>query len=273
VIAVPGTLEDGDSLSRLIAGADAVVHCAGVVAKASRAQFRAVNGAGTARLAALAAAAEVPPRFILMSSLAAREPGLSAYGASKRDGEIAVAHLGDSLPWTVLRPAAVYGPGDRATLAIFRQMAAGFMAVPAGAAHRVSLIYAADLAAAVTATLAPPPGHGNGIGATFEIGDRRPGGYGWRQIAEAGGRALDRRIVRLAVPRMALMAVAAASLAVHRLAGKTPLVTPGKVRELYHPDWVCDDGAMADATGWAPRTTIDQGFVQTVDWYRNHGWL
>ena len=270
VIAVPGDLSDSASLSALVAGADVVVHCAGVVGKVNRAGFQDINVDGTARLAAAAAAnAERPPRFILMSSLAAREPGLSAYAASKRDGEEAVANHGDGLDWTILRPAAVYGPGDRATLTIFRQWRAGFMIAPSGGAQRVSLIHAGDLAAGVAALLAT----GRGNGETLEIGDRHPEGYSWDRMAKAGGRALGRPVSCIAVPGAVLMAAAAVNLAGHGLIGRTPMVTPGKIAELRHPNWVCDDAAMAAASDWSPALTIDDGFKDTVAWYRNHGWL
>lgn len=268
-IAVPGDLSDPASLTALVAGADVVVHCAGVVSKVSRAGFQSINVDGTARLAAAAANAEKPPQFILMSSLAAREPGLSAYAASKRDSELAVISHGDDLNWTILRPAAVYGPGDRATLAIFRQWRAGFMVVPSGGEQRISLIHASDLAAGVAALLAKVRSGGESL----EIGDRHPDGYGWDRMAEAGGQALGRTVSRIAVPRAVLMTAAAVNLAAHGLIGRTPMVTLGKIRELCHPDWVCDDGPMTTASGWSPTMTIHDGFKDTVAWYRNHRWL
>ncbi|MFP6745547.1 MAG: NAD-dependent epimerase/dehydratase family protein [Alphaproteobacteria bacterium] len=269
VVPVSGDLEDSSSLIELVTGADAVIHCAGVVGAVDRAGFQAVNVGGTARLATAATGLERPPRFIQMSSLAAREPALSAYGASKRDGEQALLHHGERLDWTILRPAAVYGPGDRATLAFFKQWQSGFMVVPAGGGQRLSLIHGADLAAAVVALLAS----GAGVGVTFEVGDRHPVGYSWREVAAAGGRALGRRVTCVPVPRAVLMAAAAASAAAHGLIGRTPMVTPGKVRELYHPDWVCDGHALAAATGWSPTATMEEGIITTAAWYREQGWL
>jgi nucleoside-diphosphate-sugar epimerase len=266
---VPGELSDSACLTALVTGTDVVVHCAGVVGGVNRAGFQAINVDGTTRLAAAAAKADRPPRFILMSSLAAREPGLSAYAASKRDAEAALEQHGNNLDWTILRPSAVYGPGDRATLAIFRQWRAGFMVVLSGGGQRVSLIHASDLAAGVAALLAT----GRGSGETIEVGDRHPDGYDWNHMAKAGGHALGRPVSRIAVPRAILMAAATVNLAAHGLIGLTPLVTPGKIRELCHPNWVCDDDPMATASGWSPTMTIDDGFKDTVAWYRNHGWL
>src|SRR3546814_11218025 len=66
--------------------------------------------AGTASMIAAAAAADVG-RFVHVSSLAAREPELSAYGRSKAESEKLMAESG--LDWAIVRPPAVYGPGDR----------------------------------------------------------------------------------------------------------------------------------------------------------------
>jgi nucleoside-diphosphate-sugar epimerase len=81
---IEGDLEDIASLCRLVDGADAVIHCAGTVRGATRAQFNRVNVDGTARLVNLAIDQHPTPHFLLISSLAAREPHLSPYAASKR---------------------------------------------------------------------------------------------------------------------------------------------------------------------------------------------
>ena len=57
-------------------------------------------------------------RFVHVSSLAAREPKLSLYGASKARAEELVHSSG--LEWVIVRPPAVYGPGDKETLELFR---------------------------------------------------------------------------------------------------------------------------------------------------------
>src|SRR5437763_8202489 len=107
---VIGSLQDEASLKQLVAGAATVVHVAGAIAARNRDEFFPVNVEGTRRLAQTAAEAGVQS-FIHISSLAAREPQLSDYGASKRAGEEVVADHRFDL--TILRPPVVYGPGDR----------------------------------------------------------------------------------------------------------------------------------------------------------------
>ena len=172
-----GALEDPTSLAAFTAGADAVVHAAGLVLAAHPGQFHEVNVAGTRRLAETAAAAAVP-RFLMISSLAAREPGLSPYAASKHAAEAALRELGSALDLAIVRPPAVYGPGDRATLPLFRQLARGFLLAPAAERARFSLIYVDDLAFLICGllrsdTLPQEP---------IEPDDGQPGGYGWGDL-------------------------------------------------------------------------------------------
>ena len=272
---IRGSLSDDAALREGCSGVDAVFHLAGGVRGKGRVTPDVLNRQGTERL--LNAGAE---DIVFVSSCAVYgdrsnlwvEEDFEAspntrYGRSKAEAEALVRESGRR--HTIVRLAAVYGPGDRATLAIFRQWRAGFMVVPSNGEQRVSLIHAGDLAAGVAALLAS----GRSSGETFEIGDRHPDGYGWDHMAKAGGLALGRAVSRIAVPRAILMAGATVNLAAHGLIGRTPVVTPGKIRELCHPDWVCDDGPMAAASGWSPTMSINDGFKDTVAWYRNHGWL
>src|SRR5262249_45654100 len=151
VEAVIGALDDARALSRLVDGADAIVHVAGLVKARSRAEFFAANATGTGNLATAARGGGRRPRFVLLSSLAAREPQLSDYAASKRAGETELARCGDGLSWSILRPPAVYGPGDREILAFFQALWRGIALLPTPRDGLLSLIHAADLAAPATA--------------------------------------------------------------------------------------------------------------------------
>src|SRR4029453_7933541 len=132
----------------LVAGTEAVIHSAGTVRGARRSDFDRVNAEGAGRVARAAPLPPRPPRFLLMSSLAARMPELSDYAGSKWRGECAVKAASDNMRWTVLRPPAVLGPGDRELHPLFRCIARGFAFVPACAPGRFSLIQVDDLATA-----------------------------------------------------------------------------------------------------------------------------
>jgi nucleoside-diphosphate-sugar epimerase len=269
VTIISGTLEDTDSLNRLVDGADVVVHGAGAIKAADSATFHRVNAEGTDRLAKACADQPGQPRLIYVSSLAARSPELSAYAASKRAGEVAVAAHGDRLNWTVLRPSAVYGPGDKATLSLFRCMKFGVVPAPNLNNARLSLIYVDDFCAAVARLLAAPPASG----ATFEIGDAREAGYSWREIAEAAAPHLKRRPICVALPKPLILLAAMINAALAKGSGAPRMLLPGKVNEIYHPDWVCRENLLAELIDWQPKIMIDEGFKRTFDWYRSNRWL
>ena len=255
-----GDLADDDALRALVAGADAVVHCAGAVRGARAADFDRINAEGTARMVEAAAGLPGAPRFLLMSSLAARMAQLSDYAGSKRRGEIAVEAGPKNLRWTVLRPPAVYGPRDRELLPLFRWVARGVAPLPASGGGRFSLLYVDDLASAVARWLAVDTGYGR----TFELDDGHPGGYDWDTVLGIAGRVLraGAAVRRLPVPAGALRAVAAANLATARLLGYAPMLTPGKVREITHPDWLCDSHDFTVATGWRASVGLETGLAR-----------
>ena len=253
-----GDLSEEQALGRLVDGADAVVHAAGLI-KAQRAEdFLAVNRDGTARLSAAA------PRalLLLLSSLAAREARLSPYAASKRAAEDVLA--GRAGPWCAVRAPAVYGPGDRETLTYFRMAARGFALRPNRADARLSLIHVEDLAEALALGLDRPP-----PASIYEIDDGREGGYSHFDMAAAAAAALRRPVRSIPVPRPVIDAIAH----VNARRPSSQILTPGKVRELFHSDWVANDRRLAAALDFAPRYPLAPGFRHTISWYRRHGWL
>jgi 2-alkyl-3-oxoalkanoate reductase len=259
---VLGDVSDEAALRRLVDGADTVIHAAGLIKARRSSDFRTVNRDGTALVSKLAPTA----RFVLLSSLAAREPLLSPYGASKRAAEEAVA--GRSGPWLAVRAPAVYGPGDRETLAYFRAVARGFAPRPNLPDARLSLIHVADLAEALALAVERPP-----PASVCEIDDGREGGYGYGDMQAAAEAALGRTARTLAIPRIAMEGVALVNRASHALGGPVQILTPGKVKEIFHSDWAVHDRRLAAAIGFAARYDLASGFGDTILWYRRQGWL
>lgn len=262
VTCVTGTLEDSKSLTALVTGADAVVHCAGAVRGASEADFQRVNVTGVEQIVAAASRQSPAPHFLLISSLAAREPQLSAYAASKRDGERALQNEAGTMPWVILRPPAVYGPGDREILPLFRWMMRGIALVTGPGSARFSLLYVDDLAAAVARLLEQ---RDTVRGATFELHDGRQDGYSWSDIVSTVRELRRSSVIRVRVPLLWLKLAAALNEGIARLFGLSPMLTLGKVRELSHPDWVASNQAIYLATGWQPSVALKQGLCRTLD--------
>lgn len=265
---VKGDLASHDTTA-FLKDADVLLHMAGAIKALDRETFLAVNAEGTARLATAAAQLPKPPRMLLLSSLAARAPQLSDYAGSKRAGEVALRAIGKELSWQILRAPAVYGPGDRATLDVFKQFKHGLCLVPGSGQGRFSLICVTDLAAALVAMMERP----GPDSATYEIDDGAVQGHDWVALAAAGAKAFDRPVRRFRVPGGLLFALAFLPLLFAKVSGKAQVFTPGKVCELCHPDWVAKGPALPAAVDWQPRVTLEEGFAKTVAWYNAQGWL
>ena len=257
---VPGDLEDRDSLKRLVAGADAIVHCAGAVRGASQEDFDRINVDGVARLVQAATAQNPKPRFLLISSLAAREPQLSFYAASKRNGEKALAsHSGDMF-WGVFRPAAVYGPGDREMLPLFQWMFRGLAPMIGSDKNRVSLLYVEDLAEAIVSWLQ----NSKDSKRFYELHDGHQSGYTWSEIIDVVEHLNGKSIFRANIPVSVVKLTASINLMAANILGGSPMLTPGKVRELIHPNWVADNDQLNSETGWVPKVLLEEGLRQTL---------
>jgi len=255
-----GDLEDTESLQRLISGADAVLHCAGAVRGASREDFEQINVDGVARLVKVATAQAPKPKFLLISSLAAREPQLSFYAASKRKGEKALASLADDMFWGVFRPPAVYGPGDREMLPLFQWMFRGVAPVIGSDKNRVSLLFVEDLAEAIISWF-----HKSKQAERFyELHDGHRNGYSWQEIIDVVSRLKGKAIFRAYIPVSFVKMIALLNLMQAKILGGSPMLTPGKVRELIHPDWVADNSQLSSETGWAPKILLEEGLRQTL---------
>ena len=259
---VQGDLADDTALRSLLDGVHAIVHCAGAVRGVDYHDFFPVNVAGTERIAALASLMTPAPRFIALSSLAAREPHLSPYAASKHEGELVLRQAAGPMPLTILRPPAVYGPGDREMLPLLLLLMRGFAVMLGSEGSRFSMLYVDDLAAAIERCLvAGDSGRG-----TFALHDGHVGGYSWEAIVELATPVRGRPIRRLRLPRGLLTGLAVMSSHWGRLSGTAPMLTPGKVRELTHADWVCDNAEVSRALDWAPEIEFADGLRRTLAW-------
>ncbi len=262
---VRGDLADVEALRRLCRSAQAVIHVAGVVKARRPALFHEVNAEGARRLAAAAREAAPHAAFVLGSSLAARAPQLSAYARSKHEGERAVTAALEGRA-CILRPPAIYGPGDRATLGLF-QAAAALPVLPV--LHRevrLPLIHVQDAAAAVVALA------GSEVrGRCVAVCDGRADGHAVNEIMAQAAEAVGRRPRQVRIPAVAMRAAGLlGDLA--RTFGATPMVTSDKVCELLHDDWSLSPDELASGLA-PPRFGLADGFRDTVAGYRAAGWL
>ncbi len=264
---VAGDLGDAAALAQLTSGVAAVVNVAGLIKATRTTQYFAVNHAGTAKLAEITRQRAPQAHFLHVSTIAAREPQLSDYAASKSAGEKAVLEIMGPRA-TVLRPPAVYGPGDRETLVFFQLAQRSLVPLLGSRAAVAAMIHADDLARLLVAQLGEAP-----RGAVLTAADERPAGYSWREVFVAAARAVGNERARLFQAPSALLCAAALAGDAGKLFGSANMLNSQKLRELRHADWSVPPAQWARPAGWEPRYSLIEGFAQTVAWYRRERWL
>ena len=258
---IEGALDQSESLAALCAGADAVIHVAGLINAPDRAGFEAVNVGGTAAMVEAARTAGAS-RFVHISSLAAREPELSDYGWSKACSEDVVAASG--LDWTIVRPPAIYGPGDRETFELFKMARRGLALLPPKG--RFSVIHVEDLCRLILALVDAPAT----LGQTYEPDDGAENGWEHRHFARTLGRVFGKRSTIVAMPRAVVKSAARLDRLVR---GAKAKLTPDRARYYCHPDWVAAAEARPPEALWAPAIRTPTGLKATAEWYRAQGWI
>jgi len=262
---VPENSEQEKKLSEALTDANAVIYCAGSVRGACLDDFLDANQKGLASIVKRLEALPEPPPLLLISSMAASRPEISDYANSKNLGE-AVLSKSSNIPWTIIRPTAIYGPGDKEMQPLFDLGKRGILPVLGPKEQRISLLHVDDVGHAAIAWL---EAWKNCHHATYTLDDGTPGGYTWPVIGEIILRAFQLanknmpniiskvRLVR--IPHWTLNVFAHINRTCAKLVGYAPMLTPGKVNELTQKQWLGDNSEFTKATGWKPRIGLEAG--------------
>ncbi len=271
--------------SRVWEGATHVFHLAGVTKGRTLAHFRAGNVFPTANLlaalAALAARPGLPPRVVLVSSQAAAGPASSPdapvretdrpvpvenYGRSKLQAEQAVARYRDTLPITIVRPAAVYGPRDRDFLKVFRQASrrVALHAVPRD--HAFSIVHVADLVRALILAAEHPAAPGR----LYFVAS---GAVTWRELYDEIARVASARPMQVQLPLSAVRVAARAGDLLSTITGRVTLLNKNKAALARPRWWLCDASRIREELGWHAGVPLQEGVRDTYLWYVDTGWL
>lgn len=267
---IEGDLHNTEALERLVEGVDGVVHVAGTIKARRRRDFVKGNVTGTWNLLNVMVDTGVAAtaRYVHLSSLAARTPQISPYAATKAQAEGTVKSVGPGFAWTILRPPAVFGPGDRETFYFFKAAQSRLAVVPGAPKNRTSLIHVHDLARAIDAALRSDAL----LHQTIDVHDGAPLGYTMRDIITLMAKP-DLPPPMIFVPGPVFQLVGLFSWLASQLTRKVPMLTPSKARELSFRDWVCADRQLFNQTDWRPAHHVNLGISQTRAWYEKEGWL
>jgi len=206
-------VRDQAAVAAAVAGADAVVDAVSAYVETAGVTFEAVHERGAETLAREAAAAGVA-RFVLVSGIGADPESDSPYIRARGRGERAVQQAFPGA--TIIRPSAMFGPGD----ALFGTLAHLARLLPVlpliGDGHtRLQPVYVEDVAEAVARILADP----GTAGRTYELAG--PTVYTLRELFNIALRIMGRRRLIVPVP----FAVAQVQARLFELLPNPPLTT------------------------------------------------
>lgn len=272
---VEGDLNKIEALKSLTTNVDAIIHMAGLVKALNRVDFISVNDGGTNNLIQAVkdqlVAAEnnaTAPYFIHVSSLAAREPHLSYYAYSKHLSEQTVTSQLAGLPHCIIRPPAVYGPGDEEFQKVVDPMLNLGLAPKAGfGVSRFSLIFVDDLANALIAALKAPPT--TGLYELDDFGhDQNHQGYNTNQLKDIVASICGRSIKTITIPKALIYLLGYFGTLWAQITRKPSMLTHKKAGEICHPNWVINQKSQQSfmkQTNWKPSTSLEAGLAITLE--------
>jgi dihydroflavonol-4-reductase len=276
-----GDITDASAVARAVAGVDVVYHIAAVYRTAGHpdAYYRAVNAGGTRHVLDAAAQHRVS-RVVHCSTVGVHgairdvpshegspfNPG-DIYQETKLEGELAAQEaFREGLPGVVVRPGAIYGPGDLRFLKLFRAVRSGRFRMFGSGEVTYHLAYIDDLVAGFILCGEKQAA----VGETYIIGGDEYLSLNEfvRLIAEAVGVDAPRGHL----PLWPLMAAAVLCEGVCRPFGIDPPLHRRRVEFFVKPRAFTIEKARREL-GFVPRVRAAEGLRRTAAWYIKHGHL
>ena len=262
---------------------DYVVHAAGVTKCLNKADFHRINTEGTKNLAEALLEVKMPlNRFVFVSSLSIfgaikeQEPyeeiresdtpqPNTEYGRSKLEAEQFLATT--TLPYIILRPTGVYGPREKDYF-IMAKSIKGHSDFAVGYKRQdITFVYVKDVVQAVF--LALDKGE-NGRQYFLSDGEVYQSTTFSDLIYEELGRPWW---IRITAPVWVLRIVTFFGEYIGRMTGKVTALNNDKYNILKQRNWRCDIQPAIDELGYQPTVKLEQGVKETIQWYKENGWL
>jgi nucleoside-diphosphate-sugar epimerase len=277
------SLNNVDSLISAVNDVDIIIHSAGLVAARSYEEYLSANRDGTLNLINAALYNNKLKRFVYVSSQTAFGPSKSlvrpidedspanpvtAYGKSKLEADRAVMQYKNKLPITIIRPPAVFGPRDTATLSIFKAIKYGLVSYIGLSKKYVSILHSYDVARAVIDSALSSVCEGK---AYFISSDEF---YSWNKINNVIISAMDKKFaIPVKLPHFAVLAAGWINELFGRFAKKPPVFNYDKAIDFIQKYWICSDARARADFGFQQLMSLENGVIETVKWYENHDWL
>lgn len=257
-----------------------VFHVAGATKGVTYEDFARANVMPTENLlGACARAGHTPHRFVLVSSLAAFGPApkdapleesaprapIEHYGKSKAEAEEKVEAGG--VPYTILRPGGVYGPGDVDYFEVFKMAAKGWNTFFGNRDRLFSAVYVDDLIDAILTAARHPDTVNKG----YFIADEPP--LTWDAFQAAVVEASGRRAKELDLPEFLVSWAAWGGELATKVDGKPRLFNRQKATMGRQDAWTCSSAAARRDFGFTPKVDLPTAVARAFEWYRREGWI
>jgi nucleoside-diphosphate-sugar epimerase len=274
-VTVPSSLRD------ILADATWIIHASGRLGETGLPErvYREVNVEGTRNILTAALDMRKRPRVLHVSSPGvlgpiAGEPATeearlapsNPYERSKAAAEdVARDFAARGLEVVIARPEFIYGPGDRHVLGLYTAIRRGRFFYINGGQHNCHPTYIADAVNGMLLCLSR-----GRPGEVYHITGPRP--VSFRELGDTIAKALNVRAPSLSLPRRLASAGAAGLEVLGRLFGVTPPLSRSGVA-FFSEDRRFSWQKAHRELGYSPQFDLAAGVSETVQWYRERGWL
>jgi len=280
---ITGNVYDRDVVQKAVAGVSYIFHVAASYRQAGvdDTEYHRVHVESTMLLAEAALKEQDFKRFVHVSTVGVHghienppadesapfAPG-DIYQRTKAEAEIWLHDFArkHNLPYTVIRPAAIYGPGDRRLLKLFKLAKAPVYVLLGRGQCLYHLIHVDDLTEAIIRAAWHPAA----LGEAIICGD--PAAVSLEKMGRIIADELHRpfRLVRL--PVWPFFLLADITEAVCKPFGISPPIYRRRVA-FYTKDRSFDTGKLRNKLGFTYTWDTEAGLRATTRWYQEHGWL
>ncbi|PBQ32812.1 UDP-glucose 4-epimerase [Sphingobacteriaceae bacterium] len=258
---------------------DYIIHAAALTKARSEKEFFDSNAKSTLHiLAAIEQARLKLKKFIFISSLAASGPEnfgkliekdhdqpITQYGKSKLQAERIVRSF-ETIPYLILRPTAVYGPGEKDLLSVFKIVNRGINPSLGFNKQQLTFIYVKDLAELILAAVVSEQ-----MNKTYFITDTQI--YDKADFATAIARFIDKKVLNVKLPLTLVKGISFFAENISSAFGKQSPLTLEKYKELTAQSWNCNVADTFKELNYTPVYSLEEGIKETARWYKQHNWI
>ena len=262
---------------------DYIVHCAGATKCRDKDEFDNVNYHQTVNFVEILKTLDMVPRqFIYISTLSVFGPirendylpireddtpqPNTAYGESKLKTELYLQRQLD-FPYVLLRPTGVYGPREADYYLMAKSIDKHIDFSVGYKRQDLTFVYVKDVVQAIFAAI-----NQNVVRRAYFLSDGNV--YSSRDFSDLIQKEMNKSFVlRIKCPLFILKVVSLLAEKSAQLSGKASTLNSDKYKIMKQRNWQCDIAPAQDELGYQPKYDLKKGVAETIDWYKNEGWL